>query len=545
MAGANVAVRQTDAAKRTSCTAEAAAEADEGKRLALMLAMDQARDAFQRAATLDPECPLAHWGLAVSNLPWPGETPTRLAEARARDELARVRDAATGLERAHIQALTSLFEPAEVPFPRRRLAYRDALRQLVKAYPRDNEAVVWLAFAELSLSTVPGDEAAKRAAAVLRERFGGVPRMAGAAFALLLAIDGVQPDDDARRIAEAVARAAPALPGPHHASARLYQELGLWEEAARQDEEAIGLVDALIDRRLTYGPRRHWFIPESLLLSYTELGRFEDAAALVEKLETALRRLDEAQAPETVDRARRGLAQMRVRLVLERQDWKRAASLPRRLFADQDLDLYWFARGMSAARAAFPHQDQSAFAEAREAAAELEGLARAAGASSERMRRWLLVRAAIAGGQYERDEMTVMLRQAQEIEENLVASGQLHQSLLWADEVAGDLRLQVDETGHARLQYAKLLTKQPRRARALLGLARAESRLEKPAAATAAYRRFLALWAQADAGRPELDEARKFLAEAREADAPYHAREGHDTSSSRGKVGTPRQRPGR
>ncbi|MPZ17508.1 MAG: hypothetical protein GEV06_06305 [Luteitalea sp.] len=512
VARADVTVDQADSGKQ--CSAEASAHADKGKRLALVLAMDEARQAFQRAATLDPQCPVVQWGLAVSNLPWPGATPTRLAEARARDELTRAGEAATGLQRAHVQALTSLFEPADEPFPRRRLAYRDALRRLVKAHPGDNEAVVWLAFAELALSTVPGDEAAKRAAAVVGERFGGVPRVASAAFALLLAIDdGASPGDDAHRVADVVARTAPAVPGPRHASARLYRELGLWEEAARQDEVALGLVDALIDRRLMYGPGQQSFMPESLLSSYTELGRFEDAAALVERIEEALARPDEAPEPATVDRARRGLAEMRVRLALERQDLTLGASLPRRLFADQDLDLYWFARGMSAARSAFPHQDQAAFAEAREAAAELEVLARAAGASSESMRRWLLVRAAIAGGQYERDEMTVMLRQAQEIEGNLRASGQLRQPLLWAEEVAGDLRLQVDETGHARLHYVNLLAKQPRRARALLGLARAERLRDQPAAAGAAYRRFLEVWGQADAGRPELDEARTFLAE--------------------------------
>ncbi|MPY89404.1 MAG: hypothetical protein GEU99_15935 [Luteitalea sp.] len=504
-----------DAINGHSCTAEAIARVDEGKALAQVLAMDEARRVFEQAVTLDAECALAHWGLAITNLPWPGEAASRLAEARARDELARAIAPRTQQERAHVQALAALFEPAADPFPLRQRAYRDALRRLVEAYPNDDDASVWLALAELSLSTAPGDEAAALAAAAVRDRFGKVPRHAGAAFVLLLAVDDPRADADARAIADVLARTAPTAPGPRHIAARVYQQLGLWAEAARQDEAALALVTTPIGGRLLYGPERRWFIPESLLTSYVELGRFEDAGTLLKTIDAALAHAGRAQEADVVERAHRARTRMRVRLALERQDWSALRKLPRSAFADQDLELVWFAQGLGAARFAFPHQDAEAFAEARAAATELEDVARAAGPSSEAMRRWLLVRAAIAGGQYERDEMTVMLRQAQQIEGELRASGQLPRPLVWADEVAGDLRLQVDEAGKARLRYTDVLSKQPRRARAFLGLARAENALGNQAAARAAYRQFLDVWAQADAGRPELLEARKFLGSTR------------------------------
>jgi hypothetical protein len=61
-------------------------------------------------------------------------------------------------------------------------------------------------------------------------------------------------------------------------------------------------------------------------------------------------------------------------------------------------------------------------------------------------------------------------------------------------------------------QFKEALERHPNRALALLGLARSKVAINDTIAAAATYARLLEVWREADAGLPELHEARAFLA---------------------------------
>ncbi len=71
-----------------------------------------------------------------------------------------------------------------------------------------------------------------------------------------------------------------------------------------------------------------------------------------------------------------------------------------------------------------------------------------------------------------------------------------------------------DAAGAVRAFQASL-TRTPRRAQSLIGLARAAAAARQPALATRTAREFLEMWKQADAARPELEQARQILKSAR------------------------------
>jgi predicted Zn-dependent protease len=77
-----------------------------------------------------------------------------------------------------------------------------------------------------------------------------------------------------------------------------------------------------------------------------------------------------------------------------------------------------------------------------------------------------------------------------------------------AQELYGEALLAAGRPAVAAAQFKASLTRTPGRPAALLGLARAQSKAGQPVEARATARAFLAMWHLADAGRPEIAEAR-------------------------------------
>ena len=116
---------------------------------------------FQEAARLDPECAMAHWGIALANGPhinYPLVPPPAAELAWKELELARKYEAkASPVERALIDALAKRYAN---PQPQDRVpldhAYADAMREVWKAYPNDPDVGVF--FAEAMMDLRPWDQ---------------------------------------------------------------------------------------------------------------------------------------------------------------------------------------------------------------------------------------------------------------------------------------------------------------------------------------------------------------------------------------------------
>jgi tetratricopeptide (TPR) repeat protein len=80
-----------------------------------------------------------------------------------------------------------------------------------------------------------------------------------------------------------------------------------------------------------------------------------------------------------------------------------------------------------------------------------------------------------------------------------------------ANELFGEMLLQLGRPAEARQQFELALARAPRRALSLLGLAQAAARSGDSAAARQACRELLQIWRRADPGIPGLAEARKIL----------------------------------
>jgi hypothetical protein len=138
-----------------------------------------------------------------------------------------------------------------------------------------------------------------------------------------------------------------------------------------------------------------------------------------------------------------------------------------------DAEAYWYVRGVLAARSAWPGGRNQPLSIARQAADRLETLAANGGRWSRTEVRRALVHAAIAGAQEEREQMSLYLSHAGELDAQLRGAGLHDDEILPFEELAGDLWLQVHRFHDAMRHYRTIVSRQPQRTRAWIGLARA------------------------------------------------------------------------
>jgi hypothetical protein len=169
-----------------------------------------------------------------------------------------------------------------------------------------------------------------------------------------------------------------------------------------------------------------------------------------------------------------------------------------------------YLRGLIDAREAFRDGGPAdTLAPVREAIASLQAIAKGRPGSAEIAR--LMLHAAAAAAQSERDEMSLYLETAVEMEMLQRTAGLTGAPLVSAAETAGDLWLQVHRYDDARRTYTEAADRVGSTLRILSGLARTARRLNDAPAACAAYRRLLDAWG----GRPglpvEIAEARAYV----------------------------------
>jgi tetratricopeptide (TPR) repeat protein len=134
---------------------------DQGLNLVFGFAHGAAIRSFKEAARLDPECAMAHWGIALASGPhinFPLVPPPMAEQAWAALQLAQKHAArAKPADRALIDALGRRYVQVQ-PEDRSPLdhAYADAMRSVWKAHPNDDD--VGVLFAEAMMDLRPWDQ---------------------------------------------------------------------------------------------------------------------------------------------------------------------------------------------------------------------------------------------------------------------------------------------------------------------------------------------------------------------------------------------------
>jgi tetratricopeptide (TPR) repeat protein len=129
---------------------------DQGMRLVFAFNHEAAIKSFERAFELDPDLAMAQWGIALSlgpNINKPMDAGAHKAAYEALQRAIALKAKASPAERAYIDALAKRYSasPDADPGPLQ-AAYNDAMKDLVRRYPDDNDAAVLYAESLMDLN---------------------------------------------------------------------------------------------------------------------------------------------------------------------------------------------------------------------------------------------------------------------------------------------------------------------------------------------------------------------------------------------------------
>ena len=459
---------------------------------------------FEDALKADPECGIAHWGIALSLLfnPHAPPPPSNLPLGLAAIEKGKTIGAKTQRERDYLDALGVMYASYEkVDHRTRLLAYAKAMEALAQRYPGDDEAQIHYALA-LNTSASPADKtyaSQLKGAAILEPIAKRQPQHPGVAHYLIHLYDypaiAAKGLDAARRYA----KIAPAAPHAQHMPSHIFTRVGYWKESiASNTDSARSAKDGKdFDEQL--------HAMDYLVYAYLQLGQDKKASAVV----------DEMNAVTGINPARfvspYALAVSPARYMIERGDWKSAAELKVRpsQFAYADAMTH-FARALGAARSGNPEAAKADIAklgelrdklrEAKDAywSGQVDIQAQVASA-------WVIY----AEGKHE-DALKAMSAAADaedKTEKHPVTPGVPKP----ARELYGVMLLERDMAKEALAAFEATLTKEPNRLGAYAGAAKAAERSGAKAKARLYYQKIIAIAGGADKTRAEVAEARTFL----------------------------------
>ena len=130
----------------TSCSAPAQQLISRGAAMLHSFGYEEARLTFMEAAKADPACGMAHWGVARTwyHPIWAPPSADELKQGAAALDLALAAGAKTARERDYISSLAAFYKDWQtVDHTTRAKAYEQALAQLSKQYPADDEAAIF------------------------------------------------------------------------------------------------------------------------------------------------------------------------------------------------------------------------------------------------------------------------------------------------------------------------------------------------------------------------------------------------------------------
>jgi hypothetical protein len=456
---------------------------------------------------------MAYWGLAMSELPNPLVPPFPPANLKAGWEAIQQGKSAktqTPREAEYLAAIEIFYTDYDkIDHKTRAERYEQAMQRLHEHYPDDSEAAIFYALA-LNGAVDFNDKNYTRqlkAAAILNEQAKKRPNHPGIAHYLIHSYDFAPLAAMCVSTAHLYGKIASASPHALHMPSHIYSMLGMWEASIRSNLATKAAADDYAAKN--YPDRTHPIVPHlSDFLAYAYLQAAKDREA--QQIVDSFPNLKPFLVPQlSIDTA---LAAIPARYALERGRWDEAAQLPVRdskFPAAQSIT--YFARALgaarsgnaAAARAEIVHLDEI---EAKLVAANDDYWADQTRVQKQAAAAWIM----FSEGQ--RDTAIAAMRQAADLDDASEKNVAMENKLVPIRALLGELYLAVGMHKEALVEFETSDKVMPNRFRIVAGAARAASQSGSVEAAKRYYRA-LAELAAAGGDRPEIAEARMFLAQ--------------------------------
>ena len=497
-----------------SCTPEVQASFNRGVALLHDFWYEEAGPQFERIAKADPNCAMAHWGIAISKFHQIWDRPDEGTMKAGWEEMQKAQSPAakTERERAYIAALATFYKPGKQDFMARVTSYSNAMGAIYKQYPDDVDAGAFYALSLLA-SGAPDDTSLTqehKAMAVLTPLFAKYQDNPGIIHYIIHSCDN--PAMAADGLVAAQRYGVVAASGPHavHMSGHIFSRLGMWPEDIESQLGSIKASEAA-EARGESGIMDEPHSYDFLMYAYLQSGQDASAKEVVEKMPAVLERIK--TMPGAHDMAFMVPyygSEFPVMYTLEMRDWQTASALKPVPGAQPSFETQtWWARAIADGHLRHAGQAQADLAKYDALMVEVKKgdhafLADSTGAQIERheIAGW----AAFAAGK--QDEALKEMRAAADLQDK-VGQGEVD---IPAREMLADMLLELHQPQQALAEYRVALKLSPNRFNGLYHAGEAAEAAGDKRAAAEYYAALLKSTGNgANSSRPEMAHAKSFV----------------------------------
>lgn len=501
----------------TSCTEAAQPHLERGLALLHHMTYLKAEASFDRAATEDPDCALAYWGVAMTYAHplWPDTTPEERL-VKGQQLLDRAREAAHRSERedSYIAALQGYYDGDAIRKKSDRLAaFLEGWAAVHRDHPDDPEAKLFhaLALTATAPTTDKTYENQKAAGRLAEEVLADYPKSPGAHHYIIHAYDFPPLASMALEVARSYDDVAPENSHALHMTSHIFTRLGLWPESITFNVRAA----AAAAERTPSGHISMHHLHALDYLAYAHLQTADDDAA--REVLAAL----EALEPPFHDHAATAyaFAAAPARLALERQDWEAATAVVPGWPDAVNWERYphlvaipEFARALGAAHTGDTDLARSAIEKLAALQQKAAGLSMAYDWGIQVEIQKVAAEAWLAYRNGATDQALKLMRKAAGLEATTEKNPVTPGEVLPARELYGDMLLDFGDYAAARKEYEAALARSPNRFNSLFGAGRAAELDGDSEAASGFYRQLLEICPSPSGGEhPQLRHAAEFL----------------------------------
>jgi len=316
-----------------SCSASVRAPFSRGVALLHDFWYAEARPQFEKIAKLDPNCPMAQWGIAMSMFHqiWDRPNDAVLADGWKHLKTAQAHPAQSAREREYIAALRGFFQPGNRDYQARIDAYAAAMAALYAHYPHDVDAATFYALSLLAAEP-SGDVSLTqehKALAVLLPWFDKYPDHPGVVHYIIHACDTPSLAQDGLAAAKHYGEIAASGPHAVHMPGHIFARLGMWREDIDSQVASVAASDAA-GMHHEDGAMDQFHSDDFLLYAYLQTAQDARAKATIGASAAALTQFE--SMPAMGDDYMVGMfpyyrTKLPVFFALEMRDWTSAAAL--------------------------------------------------------------------------------------------------------------------------------------------------------------------------------------------------------------------------
>jgi tetratricopeptide (TPR) repeat protein len=488
---------------------------------------------FQEIQKADPECAMAYWGAAMTyNHPfWDAPSPDDEAAAWAYVQKGLAARSQNDREHMYLLATAALYKDAGAGTKQSRdEGYRDGMAAAHAKYPDDETTLFYgLSILNTIREGTKGFDMQGRAVALLESVYARNQQHPGVLHYLIHAYDDPVHAPMGLAAARAYAKTAAAVPHAYHMPSHIFSRLGYWEEAATTNENAWQISNDDVKAAGEPGSLRDFHALNYLSYNYLQLGRYKDAKKAVDLFAAEYAAITNRKvAPDSQDLQARhvrgrtifalpdrvlyGYFDTLARFIVESESWSDVPTVPLIAPSSDFVVMKLHLEAMAAAR-----RKDAVTAKAK--ASEMMDRARASG-QHPFVQQVLTIQAreAAALAAHAAGDASGAITEmdaAVAIEDAIDGLSQPPYPIIPAHELYGSMLMDMGRPAEARKHFEETLRRTPGRPKAIAGIARAAEALGDSATAKAQYTRLIEMWKSADADRPELLAARRFVQFAR------------------------------